>query len=460
MLRALPLAAIALGIAAAALPAARPVAAAERPPNIVIIFCDDLGYGDLGCYGHPTIQTPRLDRMAAEGLRLTAFYTADSVCTPSRAGLLTGRLPIRTGMCSESRRVLFPDSAGGLPDSELTLAEQLRALGYATAAVGKWHLGHLNEYLPTRRGFDRYFGIPYSNDMLPGPRPPRNTWPPLPLLRDERVIEEDPDQAQLTLRYTEEAIDFIRACGERPFFLYLPHTMPHVPLYAAPPFAGASERGLYGDVVETIDYSTGQILDVLAELGLAEHTLVVFTSDNGPWLLKRNDGGSAGLLREGKGSTWEGGFRVPAICWWPGSIAPGTSGELATTLDLWPTSVALAGGQPPPDLVLDGVDLSGLLLRGEPSLREVVHYYRGRRLYALRQGPWKLHVLTQPGYGQPQPTVHDPPLLFHLGHDPSERTDVAAEHPEVVARLLDEIARHSAGIEAPPSQLDALIAGP
>ena len=283
------------------------VADDSQRPNFIIIFADDLGYGDLGCYGHPTIHTPNLDRMAGQGMRFTQFYSAASVCTPSRAALLTGRLPIRSGMCSDSRRVLFPDSAEGLPQEEVTLAEALKAQGYATACIGKWHLGHHPEYLPTRHGFDTYFGIPYSNDMRP-----------CPLMRNEEVLEEPAEQATLTARYTEEAIGFIKAHRDEPFFLYFPHTFPHVPLFASDRFKGTSKRGLYGDVVEELDWSVGQVLKALEECDLGDRTLVVFTSDNGPWLTQSERGGSAGLLREGKGSTWEGGMREPAIAWWPG----------------------------------------------------------------------------------------------------------------------------------------------
>ncbi|MGB9625015.1 MAG: sulfatase family protein, partial [Phycisphaerae bacterium] len=267
--------------------------AAERPPNLVILFADDLGYGDLCCYGHPSIRTPNLDRMASEGLRFTDFYSAAPVCTPSRAALLTGRLPIRSGMVGTTRHVLFPDSKGGLPASEITIAEALKTKGYATACVGKWHLGHLPQYLPTRNGFDSYYGIPYSNDMKPSP-----------ILRNEEVIEEPAVQETLTPRYTDEAIKFIRREKDKPFFLYLAYNFPHVPLHVSDRFKDKSLRGLYGDVVEEIDWSVGEVLRTLRELGLAEKTLVVFSSDNGPWLIKNQHGGSAGLLRDGKGSTW------------------------------------------------------------------------------------------------------------------------------------------------------------
>lgn len=426
----------------------------SRPPNLIIVFADDLGYGDLGIYGHPTIRTPHLDRMAGEGMKFTQFYVGASVCTPSRAALLTGRLPIRNGLCSDQRRVLFPNSAGGIPDSEITLAEALKTAGYATACIGKWHLGHLPPYLPTRHGFDYYYGIPYSNDMNVESRGD----PPVPLLRDEEIIEQPVDQSTLTRRYTEEAVQFIRRHRENPFFLYLPHTFPHIPLYASPEFQGQSPRGLYGDVVEEIDSSTGRILDTVRELGLAEHTFVFFTSDNGPWLIMDQEGGSAGLLREGKGSTWEGGMRVPGIAWWPGTIPAGSVTQaLATTMDLFTTSLALAGVEPPQDRILDGVNLEPVLRGRQERVRDRVFFYRGTRLYALRLGPWKAHFITQSAYGGDPPEEHDPPLLFQLEHDPAERFDLAEKHPEVIQRIREAVQEHQSRLEAGPPQLEKLI---
>ena len=452
--------------AVCAAPRAR--AAEAPPPNLVVILADDLGYGDLGSYGHPTIRTPSLDRMAAEGLRLTQFYSAAEVCTPSRAALLTGRLPVRNGMTSDRRRVLYPDSARGLPPEEITIAEALKTKGYATACIGKWHLGHLPEYLPTRHGFDLYLGVPYSNDMdrVRGAPPSAAGVPdPLvahfnvPLLRGESIVERPAEQTTLTRRYTEAAVEFIRANRAQPFFLFLSHTMPHVPLFASEDFAGRSPRGIYGDVVEELDASTGRILETLRAEGLAERTLVFFTSDNGPWLLMKEQGGSAGELREGKGSTWEGGVRVPGIAWWPGRVPAGVvSQELSGTLDLFATGLALAGVPLPQDRPIDGVDLSPILLGSGAGLRDRHFYYRGAQLFAVRKGWWKAHFKSRSGYGPDAVVTHDPPALYHLGRDPGELFDVAARHPEVIAELVREAERHLATVEPVESNLDAVIA--
>ncbi len=417
--------------------------APAKRPSFVIIFCDDLGYGDLGIYGHPTIRTPNIDRMAAEGQKWTNFYAAASVCTPSRAALLTGRLPIRSGMCSDKRRVLFPDSAGGLPQSEVTIAEALKDASYATGCIGKWHLGHLPQYLPTRHGFDSYFGVPYSNDMKP-----------TPLMDNEKTVEEPADQTTLTKRYTEKAIGFIERNKNKPFFLYFAHTFPHVPLFASRTFKDKSPRGLYGDVVEELDWSVGRVLDTLRRLKLAENTLVLFTSDNGPWLTQKLNGGSAGLLREGKGCTFDGGMREPFIAWWPGRIKAGrTIQDIGSTLDFLPTILSLAGAETPTDRVLDGVDISPALLGAGPSPRNVMFFYRGAKLYAVRKGQYKAHYITRSAYGKDQEAMHDPPLLYHLGHDPSEHFDIAEKNPEVLAEIRKEVALHLANLTPGEDQL-------
>jgi arylsulfatase A len=453
-----------LGSASSLLAQAPPARPAKDRPNVVIIFADDLGYGDLGCYGHPTMRTPRLDGMAREGMRFTSFYVAASVCTPSRAGLLTGRSPVRSGMASAQRRVLFPDSAGGLPSSEVTTAELLKSAGYVTACIGKWHLGHLPEFLPTRQGFDSYFGIPYSNDMdrVADAKLGRDIfWQPsskywnVPLMRDDKIIERPADQHTITKRYTEEAVKFIRSSKDRPFFLYMAHTMPHVPLFVSKDFDGKSPRGLYGDVIEELDWSVGQVLDALKSEGIDGNTLVIFTSDNGPWLIFGLHGGSAGLLREGKGSTWEGGVRVPCIMRWPGQIPAGsTTADIAATLDLLPTIAKLGGAKRPTDRVIDGHDLTPLLTQKARSPRQSMFFYRGARLFAARSGAFKAHFVTQPGYGGGKPVEHDPPLLYHLEHDPSERHDVGKEHPSVIAAIRRLAEEHQATIEPVTNQLE------
>jgi arylsulfatase A-like enzyme len=395
--------------------------AAERPPNFIVIFVDDLGYGDLGCYGSPDIRTPQLDRMAAEGMRFTDFYVAAAVCSPSRAALLTGRYPIRTGI----NRVLFPVDKTGLPGEEVTVAELLKTRGYATACVGKWHLGHLPEFLPTRQGFDSYFGIPYSNDM-------DKNQPPL--MRNEEIIEHPADQATLTRRYTEEAVGFIEAHQDTPFFLYLPHTFPHVPLFASESFRGKSPRGPYGDVVEELDWSTGQILDTVRRLGIAEQTLVLFTSDNGPWLIKGAEGGSAGPLRQGKSTTFEGGMRVPCIAWWPGTIAPGREERApAMAIDLLPTLADLAGIALPEGRTIDGRSLAGVLRGTGTRGEERFYYFSGRELQAVREGDWKLKRAFN-GRIYAEPLQHEA-LLVNLREDVGESNNLAGQYPERVQSL-------------------------
>jgi arylsulfatase A len=440
-------------------PAAR--AAAARPPNIIVILADDLGYGDLGCYGSPNIRTPHLDAMAAEGLRFTDFYVGGAVCSPSRAALMTGRYPVRSGMYGE-RNVIYPDSPGGLPRGEVTMASALKDRGYATAHVGKWHLGIKPGTTPRDHGFELSFGLPYSNDMDPRPdlprraaiseNPPADGWR-VPLLRNGEVVEAPPiDQSTLTQRYTKAALAFIAEHKATPFFLYFAHTFPHTPLFASPEFKDRSRRGRYGDAVEELDWSVGQVLATLRREGLAENTLVFFTSDNGPWLTQLLQGGSAGLLREGKGSTWEGGMRVPGIAWWPKHIAAAVTSSPASTMDLFVTVLKLGGAPVPADRPIDGIDLAPLLLAGQSLPDRPFFYYRKERLAACRLGNYKLHLFTQNGYGQPKPDLHNPPLLFDIARDPSEKYDVAAQHPDVVAKIKAAIAAHQEKLVLGPPQ--------
>jgi arylsulfatase A-like enzyme len=442
-------------------------APAPQKPNFVVVFADDMGYGDLGAFGHPVFRTPNLDRMAAEGQKWTQFYVAASVCTPSRAALLTGRYPIRSGLAG-SRRVLFPDSGGGLPASEITIAEALAPAGYVSGAFGKWHLGHLPRYLPTRQGFSTYWGIPYSNDMdkVPGSPDYRaearadSRWQAdpaeynVPIVHDEAEIERPADQYTITRRYTEKAIEFIREHRDRPFFVYLAHSMMHIPIFASEDFQGRSPAGsLYGDAIEEVDWSVGQVVATLEELGLDERTLVVFTSDNGPWLVFDTHGGTAGLLRGGKGDTFEGGMREPTVMWGPGILTPRVVQDMGSTLDLLPTFCALAGVEPPKDRVLDGFDLSPALRGERPGPREEMMFYRKTRIYAARVGPFKAHYVTQSGYGGDPPLAHDPPLLYNLEEDPSERFDVASRHPEVLERIGARVEAHRETVEPVPDQL-------
>ena len=414
-----------LGAATLSLTAA---AQSPQPVNVVLIFCDDLGYGDLGVQGSK-IRTPHLDRLAAEGARLTHFYSANPVCSPSRAALLTGRYPTRAGV----PRVLFPADKAGLDRSEQTLADLLKAKGYRTQCVGKWHLGHTPDYLPTARGFDHYFGIPYSNDMAPRL-----------LLRDTATVEETATLETLTPRYTEEAVKFIEGAAGKPFFLYMPHTYPHIPLAASPRFAGKSPYGLYGDVVEEIDWSAGEILAALKRTGQEKNTLVIFTSDNGPWFQ-----GSAGKLRGRKGVTYDGGVREPFIARLPGRIAKGlVSTAVGSTMDLVPTIAKLTGAAMPAKPV-DGVDLMPILSgKQKDHTREALLYFDGWDLQCARLGPWKLHVARYDSfiYG-PAPAAGRknlalrPPELYNLMEDADESYDVAAKNPEVVKDLLARIER-------------------
>ena len=404
-------------------------APAGSKPNFVFIFTDDQGYADISCFGSTTIKTPCIDKMAAEGMKLTDFYAAP-VCTPSRTSLMTGCYPQRAGMGSPGGKgVCYPGQHEGLNPSEITIAKLLKGQGYATACIGKWHLGDQPPFLPTSHGFDYYFGIPFSNNM-------GNMYglPPLPLMRGDKVIEENPKQALLTQRYTEEAIKFIEANQGKPFFVYLPHTMPHNPVAASEKFRGRTTRGAYGDACEEIDWSTGQILDALKQHGLDEKTLVMYVSDNG---------GPGGVgdntpLRGNKGSTWEGGIRVCAVARWPGNIPAGTvCKEIASTMDILPTFAKMAGAEAPKDRVIDGIDIWPLLAgQAGAKGRETFFYYAGDSLQAVRGGKWKLVVVERE---RKQVTRLDTPRLYDLEKDIGETTDVAAQNPDVVKRLLGPI---------------------
>ena len=414
-------------------------------PNIVLMFADDAGYGDLSCYGHPTIHTPNLDQLAAEGVRFTSFY-ANPACTPARAALLTGRHPVRPGGVAG---VIGPDATRGLPAEEITIATALKGEGYRTKCVGKWHLGHAEEeFMPTSHGFDEYFGLLYSNDMIP---PWVDTDEPLELYRDTEPIEHPVDQTTLTVRYTEEAVKFIHESADDPFFLYLPYTMPHLPLATAEQFEGQSRAGLYGDVIEALDWSAGEIMDALREAGVADNTLVIWLSDNGPWinmpdrmLQEGPDGlvnkpwhaGSPGPFREAKGTTYEGGVRVPTIVWWPDEVPAGRIiQEPANSMDLFTSILRACGADVPDDRPIDGNDLWPLL-RGETdeSPTQVHHYFNGGQLQAVRQGPWKLRLAS----GEPE--------LFHLDRDYMERFNVAEDYPDRVEELralMEEMAEET-----------------
>jgi arylsulfatase len=409
-------------------------------PNIVILFADDQGYNDVGCFGSPSIKTPHLDQMAREGVRFTDFYSVAPVCSPSRAGLMTGCYPPRVGMGEEPpdptihrkhpQHVLFPGTMWGLNPNETTIAEMLKSAGYATACIGKWHIGDKPEFWPTNQGFDSYFGIPYSNDMKPSV-----------LMRGNKIVEQPVDQDTLIDKYTAAAKEFFSSNQSHPFFLYLAYNAPHTPVHAAKQFQGKSPRGPFGDDVMTIDWSVGQILEALKAKGLDRNTLVFYTSDNGPWLVQGEQGGSATPLRSGKMSAYEGGYRVPGIAWWPGRIKPGrVCHEIASTMDFLPTAAALSGAALP-KVKIDGLDISPLLFSDDAkSPHEAFFYYIGDRLTAVRSGKWKLKVATTLlenfGYKKlKQPQAEIPLALYNLDWDIGEQKDVSKDHPKIVKRL-------------------------
>ncbi len=411
-------------------------AAPARPPNVVMIYCDDLGYGDLGCYGSK-IRTPNIDRMAAEGVRFTNFYSANPVCSPSRAALMTGRYPTRVGV----PHVLFPRDDEGLSRSEVTIAQMLKPKGYKTMCIGKWHLGHKPDYLPTARGFDDYFGIPYSNDMNP-------RW----LMHGTEVIEQQATLETLTPRYTEQAVKFIEASTDSPFFLYMPHTYPHIPLGASPRFRGKSPLGMYGDVVEEIDWSVGEVLSTLKKNGLEKNTLMMFSSDNGPWYQ-----GSPGRLRGRKGMTWEGGLREPFIARFPGRIPGGrVSRAIGSMMDVLPTVAGLTGAALP-SAPVDGIDIWPLFSGEKQSMdREILLYFDGWNIQCARLGKWKLHIARHNSAAySPAPAggrVNLPlavPELYDVENDADESYDTAAENATVVAEMRSRIDRLVPGFPEP-----------
>jgi arylsulfatase A len=435
-----------LAVALAAL-AAEP----DRPYNFVVLLADDLGYGDPGCFGSTLNETPNIDRMASEGMRFTDFYSAAPVCSPSRAALLTGCYPLRINMHVNENTiwpdysVLWPGDAKGLSSSEVTVADILHKAGYATACIGKWHLGDQPPFFPTRHGFGSFFGLPYSNDMglagrdHPNLRKAGGGAPLLPLMRDEEVIETEPDQSQLTRRFTEEAVRFMEKNRGQPFFLYLPFTSVHTPLFAGDAFRGKSRNGLYGDVIAELDWATGRILETLKELGIDNRTIVVFTSDNGGATWNKGMEQSNLPLRGHKGDTWEGGMRMPCVMRCPGLIpSGGTCRELATMMDLLPTFAKLAGTSAPTDRVIDGRDILPLMAgyRDARSPHEAFYYYRMHELQAVRSGPWKLHLVGHTEKMADGSEEKTPPgELFDLDADIGETKNVAAQHPDVVAKL-------------------------
>lgn len=454
---ALPRSAVVLALFIASLGMGQATYAASQQPNVVVIFMDDMGYGDIGPFGAKDYKTPHLDQMAREGRMFTDFYVTQAVCSASRAGLLTGCYNVRVGILG----ALGPGARHGIHSKEMTLAEVCKQKGYATAIYGKWHLGHHEKFLPMQHGFDDYFGLPYSNDMWPYHPGVRHLsmeerikrWPHLPLIDKNEVINPEvtpKDQEQLTTQYTERAVAFIEKNKDRPFFLYVPHSMVHVPLYVSDKFKGKSGVGLFGDVMMEVDWSVGQILGTLRKHQLEQNTLVLFTSDNGPWLSYGDHAGTAGPLREGKGTMFDGGCRESTIAWWPGTIPAGTlCKEPAMTIDVLPTVANLIGANLP-DHKIDGKDITPLLkgVSGAKSPHEAYFMYYGRELQAMRMGKWKLHfphgyrtMAGNPGGTDGIPTNYQQARiglsLFDLSKDIGETTDVKDQHPDVVARMRE-----------------------
>ena len=424
----------------------------DNRPNIIVVFADDLGYGDLSCYGQKRYSTPNIDSIATNGVRFTDFHSSQPVCSASRASLLTGCYANRIGI----HGALGPAAKNGIHDDEVLLSEMLKSQGYKTCAVGKWHLGHHQKFLPLQHGFDRYLGLPYSNDMWPhGPVVKPGTFPELPLIRDNEIIDSDVDahdQSKLTKQYSDFAIEFLENSKDDPFFLYFAHSFPHVPLYAGEEFKGKSKAGIYGDVIEEFDAVVGRILNFLKHNNLERNTLVIFSSDNGPWLTYGDHAGTAGPLREGKGTVYEGGTRVPMLAQWPGQIPAGSVQDAtAMTIDVLPT-IARIINAPLPSHAIDGLDIFDLMCSkpGAKCPHEVFyHYFRQGELQAIRSGPWKLmlpHDVNcivpdqlggqgKPGKSQMRKITE--PELYHLGNDLGETTNLANQKPEVLKSLLE-----------------------
>ena len=437
----------------------------DRPPNFILIFIDDQGYQDLGCYGSPNIKTPNLDRMAKEGTRYTDFYSLAPICSASRAALLTGCYPARVGITG----VLFPRHRIGLNPNEMTMAKVLKKKDYATACIGKWHLGHHSEFLPTSHGFDQFYGLPYSNDMDPVQGKSRDrdrAWREkdvtpwnVPLMRDNVIVERPAKQETLSRRYTEEAIRFIQKSADKPFFLYLPHTMPHIPLFVSDDFYDPDPHKAYAATIAEIDWSVGEILKTVKELGIDDETLVVYTSDNGPWLGMKHHGGSALPLRDGKFSTFEGGMRVPCIMRWPGKIPSGrVSDEIGASFDLLPTFAHLAGIDLDGAQTIDGKNIAGLMLGDEESPHEEFYYYKGENVQAIRRGPWKLN-LGRVQKRRNRPDIATPTSLHYLPDDISEAHNLLDENAAVAESLTRAAKTFDQGLKAsrrPAGNLDAL----
>lgn len=454
-------------------------------PNFLILFADDMGYGDISANGHPTILTPNIDRLAREGMMFTQWYSGFHVCSPSRAAMLTGRLPIRSGCAGDHWQggVFMNNAIGGLPRNETTFAEALKEVGYASKAIGKWHLGQRHEYLPPSQGFDEYYGVPFSVDMGDTPWD-NNTLLPLPLIHavpapnpdgtlnsSYTVIEQPTDLTKLSSRYLNEAISFIRksTAQNKPWVLYFPFNHVHVPDFVEPGNCGISKRGLFGDATQELDQLIGKLFDTLPTIADEKNVLTFFTSDNGPWLVKAEKGGSAGVFRDGKSTTWEGGYREPGFVHWPGKITPGQrSTEVVATYDIFPTIIKLAGATLPTDRKLDGRDISDVFLNGGKSPHDCIFLWRGTSnatcpkhastcdgLWAVRCGKYKAHWITR-DYNEKQANYHDPPLVFHIERDPSELHPLlsdSAEYKNALLTIQTAKTAHVASIKPVPNQI-------